>query len=276
MDNLEKNKLVMFFAILLMLLITFGINMALAPEFTFNQLLSLRLGLVFASGLGFYLSKKKEKHNFKDIFFSVLAVNIAFTVVMFFTTELWNLNIQTAKGLAFAKLSDGAVLSLVVIILFLAAGYKWKDMYIVKGRLFLGIAIGIVLFSLMAYLAIFQPGKEISEEFLRKNAIWILIFILSNAFMEELLFRGIFLQQISKYVKPGLAVLLTSIVFALAHIQVLYAPNLLMFLLIVFVLGLLWALLMRFTKSIIASVLFHAGADILIIIDIFRNYSAGI
>jgi len=149
-------------------------------------------------------------------------------------------------------------------------------MYIVKGRLFLGIAIGIVLFSLMAYLAIFQPGKEISEEFLRKNAIWILIFILSNAFMEELLFRGIFLQQISKYVKPGLAVLLTSIVFALAHIQVLYAPNLLMFLLIVFVLGLLWALLMRFTKSIIASVLFHAGADILIIIDIFRNYSAGI
>jgi len=49
-----------------------------------------------------------------------------------------------------------------------------------------------------------------------------------------------------------------------------------MFLLIVFVLGLLWALLMRFTKSIIASVLFHAGADILIIIDIFRNYSAGI
>ena len=256
--------------------VIFGINMALAPNLSFYQLLGARLGFVTISAFGFYICKKKKKHNLKNLLYSVLAVNIVFTVVMFFTTGLWNFNIQSAKGLALAKLSDSAVLSFVVIILFLLAGYRWRDMYIVKGRMLIGIVIGLILFSLMAYLAIFQPGKEISGEFLRKNTIWILIFIFSNAFMEELLFRGIFLQQISKFVKPGLSIIPTSIVFAIAHFQVLYAPNLLMFLLIVFILGILWALLMRFTKSIIASVLFHAGTDILIMIDVFKNYGAGI
>ena len=274
MKALLNNRIVLSFIFLTILVIVFGVNMVIAPKISYNQLLILRILLVALSAIGVFYAKKKKKENLYAFLFAILSVNIAFTIVMFFTTDLLGLNIQSAKGLALAKLSDSMVISLVVIILFIVAGFKFKDMYISKGRIIIGLTVGLCLFCLMTYLAIFQPGKEISSEFLKANAGWVLVFILSNAFMEELIFRGIFLQQLSKFLKPGLSILITSLVFAFAHYQVLYAPNLLMFLLIVFILGILWALLIHFTKSMIASVLFHAGTDILIIIDIFTNYGA--
>ena len=67
---------------------------------------------------------------------------------------------------------------------------------------------------------------------------------------------------------------MAAIVFALAHVQVNYTAQVAGFVAFVFVLGLLWGLLMQKSKSIWGSVLFHAGADVAIILPIMQGMSA--
>lgn len=58
----------------------------------------------------------------------------------------------------------------------------------------------------------------------------------------------------------------------LAHAPVQYAPNILWFLAILLVLSLAWGYVIQKTESLWGSVLFHAGADLLIIVGIFETY----
>jgi len=143
-----------------------------------------------------------------------------------------------------------------------------------SGKLGLGLIIGVSTFLLMGFLAVNNPEQPIELDFLQRNIIWILIFVFSNAFMEELLFRGIFLKQLNKFLKPMCTIILTSIVFAASHLQVSYTPDVLFFAAMVLILGLIWGILMHYTKSIIASLLFHAGADLLIILPIYATFGA--
>jgi membrane protease YdiL (CAAX protease family) len=86
--------------------------------------------------------------------------------------------------------------------------------------------------------------------------------------MEELWFRGIFLKKFEPFLGSVLSLVLTSVVFTLAHIGATYADGfgLLRFLALLFPLSLAWGYVMQKTDSIWGSVLFHAGADLLVII----------
>jgi len=92
--------------------------------------------------------------------------------------------------------------------------------------------------------------------------------------MEELLFRGILLERVEALTGKWLALLATTLVFALAHVQVNYAAHLWGFVAFVAVLGALWGLLMQKSKGIWGSVLFHAGADVAIILPIYQAMAA--
>ena len=96
---------------------------------------------------------------------------------------------------------------------------------------------------------------------------WILFFIFANAFMEELWLRALFLRPLVSLTGPIVAIVLTAAVFALLHIGVSYMSKeeRFRFLLILFLLGLVWGACLHFTGSIIASTLFHAGADLMIV-----------
>ncbi|MFC2014808.1 lysostaphin resistance A-like protein [Chloroflexota bacterium] len=94
---------------------------------------------------------------------------------------------------------------------------------------------------------------------------WILLFVLSNGFMEELLFRGLFLKRYEPFLGKGLSNLLTAIVFTLMHTQVTYALQMFQFLLIALTLSLVWGYLIQKTNSLWGAVLFHAAGDCLII-----------
>ena len=111
-----------------------------------------------------------------------------------------------------------------------------------------------------------EPG------FIRQNFTWILVFVFANSFMEELLFRGIFLEKLNCFFKPVWSVTLTSICFAAPHLTVNYSPNVLFFSGIVFILGMMCGYAMHYTRSLIAPVLIHAGADLMIIIPVFAAY----
>ena len=115
-------------------------------------------------------------------------------------------------------------------------------------------------------------GQNISLDMIIPWTPWILIFVLSNGFMEELLFRGLFLKKFTQFFKPWTSNLLIALIFTIAHTQVTYTPDLPIFLIVVFLLALVWGYLMQKTDSIWGSALFHAGADMLIIIGIFSYF----
>ena len=179
---------------------------------------------------------------------------------------------ESSKGFALSKLSDSLIISLVLILSFIFGGYKLKSIYLTKGRLIPGLIIGILVFTVFGYLAISNPQQRIEPDFLRKNLVWILIFVFANGFMEELIFRGIFLKKLNRYMKPVWSIILTSICFAAPHLTVNYTPDVLYFFGIVFGLGMICGYAMYYTRSIIAPMLIHAGADLLIILQVFASY----
>lgn len=91
----------------------------------------------------------------------------------------------------------------------------------------------------------------------------LLAVVLGNGFLEELVFRGLFLGKYESVFGPYLANAVQAAIFALAHVGVSYTPFALVFIvLIVFPMGLLLGYLMRSSRGIVAGSLFHAGADI--------------
>jgi len=274
--DMQFNKLSSFFIALIVVLAVFMLNMTFAGIMPANVMMISRVVLIFLFFIIWRLYRRKKQTNVKNMAFILMVINLAFFVVSFFTAVFWDLNLQSPKGIALAKLNDGFIISLVLILSFLFGGFKLKDIFIAKGKLSLGLITGIITFSIMGFLALNNPQNPINSEFLVKNIFWILLFIFANAFMEELLFRGIFIKQLNNFLKPVWTIILTAVVFAAAHLQVTYTEDVLFFSAIVLILGLIWGFLMHYTKSIIASVLFHAGADLMIIIPVYSSFGVSV
>jgi membrane protease YdiL (CAAX protease family) len=168
--------------------------------------------------------------------------------------------------------------SLVVIGILAVAKFSGEDLaslYIRKGRLILGLSVGLVTAAALLALTMLQPAvRALGTPRLMSLAPWILLFVASNAFMEELLFRGLLLGRYEPLIGKWLAIVSTALAFSLAHMQVTYAPNLRGFLLVTLGLSIAWGWLMQKTGSLWGSVLFHAGADLLIILRIFSSFRA--
>jgi membrane protease YdiL (CAAX protease family) len=263
-----------FFLAFLLILGVFLLNMTFAGRLSSGVLLLTRVLLTAVFAAGILVFRMVRNDHARKLSFILMTVNLAFLVVSFFTTGFWGIDLQTPAGIAYAKLSDSVIISLVLLAMFFLGGYRPKDVYLATGRLVPGLIIGILAFILMGFLAMNNPDQPLEAGFLRSNLLWILVFVFSNAFMEELLFRGILLKPLGGFMKPVWAIVLTSVVFAAAHLQVTYTPDVLFFAGITLVLGLIWGWLMHFTRSLIASVLFHAGADLIIIVPIFNSLGA--
>lgn len=269
MEKIIASKTFSFFATFLVML---AVTMTLFSPIPSEIKLIIRILFIIGFFTSWVLFKKHNYTNCKDLAFAFLALNIAFLIVSFFTPSFWNLEQETSNGLALIKLSDAVIICFVLLLIFVIGGYKLKDLYLTKGRLFPGLIIGILFFILFGYLAINNPEHKVDPTFLRKNYLWILIFVFANGFLEELVFRGIFLEKLNRYMKPMWAILLTSICFAVPHLMVNYDPNVLVFTGVVFLLGIICGLAMHYTRSIIAPMLIHAGADLMIIMQIFIAY----
>ena len=261
-----------FIKFILVLLLILTVSMTLFSPIPSNIKFILRVIFIvmfFASWIWF---KRRDQPDLKYLAFALLALNLAFLIVTPFTAEFWNLKQDTSRGFALIKLSDSVILSSVLMLSFVVGGYKLKSIYLTKGHLIPGLIAGILFFILSGYLALNNPQYKIEPGFLRKNIVWILVFVLANGFMEELFFRGIFLEKLNTFFKPLWSIILLSICFAAPHLTVNYQPNVLFFSAIVFVLGMICGYAMYRTGSIIAPGLIHAGADLMIIIPVFASY----
>jgi membrane protease YdiL (CAAX protease family) len=242
-----------------------------APMSLFVKLL-IRVLFIAIFLFGWWFFRKKNNENAKHISFVLLVLNIAFLIVTPFTSDFWNLNMDTARGFALSKFSDAIIICTVICLSFLLSGYRLSELYLAKGNLLWGLIIGSFFFVLFGYLALNNPQAKPDPVFLSGKYPWILLFVFSNSLLEELIFRGIFLDKLVRYFKPLGSIIITSLCFAIPHLTVNYQPDVIVFAGIVFILGMICGSAMYYTRSLIAPVLIHAGADLLIIIPVFSTY----
>jgi membrane protease YdiL (CAAX protease family) len=186
--------------------------------------------------------------------------------------ELFGLTPVNPQGIALAKLSESLWRVIPILVLMAVVGAGRQSMYLTKGKIALGLAIGVagfVGFAALAFIPLVSRGGMLNK--LLSLSPWILIFVLSNGFMEELLYRGLFLKRYEVFLGKGLSNILAAVVFTLVHLQVTYVSDLSKFLFILFPLALVWGYLMQKTDSLWGSVIFHAGADCMIIFGIFAS-----
>jgi membrane protease YdiL (CAAX protease family) len=266
---MKTNKVIMFSVIFSVILV---VCMTLFSPIPANIKLIIRIILLTVFFILWRLFTRKGLTDLKNLAFALMVLNLAFLIVSFFTAELLQLKSDTSRGFALSKLSDSVIISAVLIVSFMIGGYKLKSIYLTQGRLLQGLIMGILVFLILGYLAINNPQAKMGAGFLRKNFIWILVFVFANGFMEELIFRGIFLEKLNCFFKPVWSIILSSICFAAPHLTVNYSPDVLFFTGIVLILGLICGYAMQYTRSIIAPMLMHAGADLMIIVPIFAAY----
>ena len=266
---MKRNIIITFAITFLVLLAT---TMTLFTPMPGNIKMVIRLFLLVISITAWLVFKKQNYHRASLLCFSLFVLNLAFLIVSPFTAEFLNLDITRPKGIALSKLSDSLIISTVIIISIIIAKQSPKSIYLTRGRLVTGLAVGLFFFLLFGLLAFKNPGQPVDPSFLKNNWVWILIFVMANGFMEELVFRGLFLEKLNLIFNHHYSILLTSICFALPHIIVQYQANVLLFTGICFVLGMLCGYAMHYTRSIIAPTLIHAGADLMIMVPIFATY----
>ena len=279
-------KAVRFLILVVLGLVVFGAIMTFAGSIPTNAHVVVRAGLMAVLGALWWVARREGPlQPWRPVLFAMFAVVAGLTVAWYGQTPITTLLHLgfTPLSSAVAKAVQAGLVAVTMIVLTLASGENLASLQLRKGRLLLGLSFGLVGFLIFTGLT-FLPGgpgglKVASTAgglaTLMALAPAVAIFIFSNAFMEELLFRGILIERYQALVGKWGALAATTIVFAAAHVQVDYTSQLLTFLGIVLVLGFLWGLLMQKSRSIWGSVLFHAGADVAVILPLYQAMIAG-
>jgi membrane protease YdiL (CAAX protease family) len=183
----------------------------------------------------------------------------------------------TPAGHAWQKVIEGIIVIGTVLLLNKLAGGSLGSIYVQKGNLKLGLIIGLVTFLLAVAgsfpMATLFKARDLSLARVVPWIPWVLIYVLVNAAMEELMFRGLFLRKLQPFFGKFLANFLVAFVFTALHGTVSYSADNLIFVAVVFPLALGWGYVMQKTDAVWGSILFHAGMDIPIMLGIFSNLS---
>ena len=249
----------------------------LSPYLPQTALLGFHAGLtVVLLIIALLLRRSGKGKPFWPVFYAFFVAGAAVLTSGLFSGDLLRLFKETAatpQGIALAKFSESILRVIPILVLMPVMGFDWRSMYLAAGkvRFWLPIAIAaMVVFPALAYFPLSSSQPGVLDKLLPLWP-WILLFVLSNGFMEELLYRGVFLKRYEPFLGKGLSIILTAIVFALMHTQVTYAAQMIQFLVIVLVLSLIWGILIQKTDSLWGAVLFHAAGDCLIIFGAYAS-----
>lgn len=184
----------------------------------------------------------------------------------------------TSEGKTYTTVLTALLVVLPIVFITKISGKKMSSIYLNKGNLRLGLIIGLATFlfflitSVPASIWVFG-GKEISSDHLISLTPWIAIFVFSNAIKEEILFRGLFLKKFEYFLGATPSNFLQATIFSLAHLYVPFDSFLPIYLFMTFLLGLGFGAVVQKTDSALAAILFHAGADIPVILAVFSLLS---
>ncbi len=194
-----------------------------------------------------------------------------------------NINIQTTpiNGIVLSMFFSTLLVVFSIVVLALVSGDRLPDIYVKKGNLKSGLAIGLLGFFTFAIFSIpiaslLFNGQNLSVDRVISWSPWILVIVVCNGMREELLYRGLFLKKYMSVFGPGISNLLQALIFSLSHTvagrgSVPYTSFTVAFVLITFLLGIILGYLMRKTDGIVGPILFHAGSDIPVFLGIISN-----
>jgi membrane protease YdiL (CAAX protease family) len=249
----------------------------LSPYLPQTALLGFHAGLTAVLLIiALFLRRSGKGKPYWPVFYAFFVAGAAVLTSGLFSSDLLILfkqTVATPQGIALAKFSESILRVIPILVLMPIMGFDWRSMYLAAGkvRFWLPIAIAaFVVFPALAYFPLSSSQAGVLDKLLPLWP-WILLFVLSNGFMEELLYRGVFLKRYEPFLGKGLSIILTAIVFALMHTQVTYAAQMIQFLVIVLVLSLIWGILIQKTDSLWGAVLFHAAGDCLIIFGAYAS-----
>jgi hypothetical protein len=248
----------------------------LSARLPIGALLYIHAGLTALLLVAALLLRRSERgKDYWQVFYVLFVAGLAVLLSTLFSDsllELFRLRPGSPSWIAVAKLSESLWRVIPILVLMAIVGADRRSLYLNRGKFGLGLAVGIAGFVGFAGLAFIPLAKQAGMlNKLLSLSPWIFIFVLANGFMEELLYRGLFLKRFEPFLGKGLSNLLTASVFTLSHVQVSYVSDVFKFLLVVFPLALIWGYLMQKTDSLLGSVLFHAGADCMIIFGIYAS-----
>ena len=224
------------------------------------------------------LQKSKQYKKYGQIFYGLLILLVAVSldwIIGIYLIKYVGIRDTTPSGWAFQKLNECVVIVSVVILLTKLSPTSLGSIFIQKGNLKQGLSIGVIAFILAAAgsipMATLFNAKNLTLARIIPWLPWILTFVLANATMEEIMFRGLFLRKLEPFYGKFISNLMIAIVFTVLHGAANYTADQYIFLAILFPLALAWGYVMQKTDAVWGSILFHAGMDIPIILGIFSN-----
>jgi len=219
------------------------------------------------------------------ILFAFFTALTAISIDYYLSLSQWILPVlgiiqRSPAGYAIEKLESSLLGILIVLALNRLAGQSLESLYIRRGNLGLGLTVGLAAFALMIagvipVTGMFFKGENLTWARILPWTPWVLIFVLANASNEELILRGLLIGKMEPFLGKFATNLVTTIPFVFLHAFTSYSANNTLFLALQLLpLSLAWCWLMQKTNSIWGSILFHAAADIPVIVGLLSGMAA--
>jgi membrane protease YdiL (CAAX protease family) len=232
--------------------------------------------ILFLSTIILYKTGRSWNKYWK-ISFALLISSVGLVLAGFFGnwyTLIPGLSLSTVEGISIAKVAEVIPIVVTILVGTWLVERDFTPVFIRGGDLKKTMKIGLIVspVALIPFFALGGLGLSVGLDVILAWLPWMCIFGFSNAFMEELMVRGLFLKKYNTIFGKNTSLLLTSVIFALFHqavTQYTDSVTFTIFLLITFILGLLWGYVMQKSDSIWGAVLAHAIADILLLITVF-------
>lgn len=246
-----------------------------------NVRIAIKIFVPIILSIPIAIFEMKKLRLYRDITIGFFSISIGLLLARFLGTwysYIPGITPGSIEEAALAKFAEVLPIVIPVIIISIAIGTgpvrELKHLSIVGGNIPKSILL-VIIFTPLAIIQFLLMGGlavTVTLETIISWMPWFLLFAISNAFMEELIFRGLFLKKYENLFGDRIALIQTSFIFAIFHIAILSGVGLeiaISFLMFIFVLGLAWGYMVQKTDSIWGAVIAHMIADILLLITVF-------
>ncbi|MFW9793919.1 MAG: lysostaphin resistance A-like protein [Candidatus Thorarchaeota archaeon] len=233
------------------------------------------VGVMFFTNFILFHSGRKDKY--WKLSFSFLIASIGLLLAWIFGrwyTLIPGISLSTVEGIAIAKVAEVLPIVLSIIVGIWVTEREFTSVFLRGGSIRKSIKLGLLASpaALFPFVALGGLGFSASLHDVISWIPWICVFAFSNALMEELMIRGIFLREYESIFGQRHSLVLTSIIFGLFHQAIIGFPDLItisVYFSIPLVLGLVWGYIIQKSDNIWGAVLAHMVADIFFVLVIF-------
>jgi len=226
----------------------------------------------------FLVYQRLDDVSLRRVVFGFFSVSIGFLVAWILrgVPGVLPIDVDSVLGWGVSKFAEAAPICFCVFYLGRRNGDSFVSLGLREGAVGRSIVYGLFasVLGFVQYFAMF--GFVFGFSFAQVLAWfpWLLLFSVSNAVLEELIFRGLFLEKIGVLLGEKWALFLISFIFAVFHVALLPFMGLSMMIVFtsfLFIQGYVWGYILQKTGSLWGGIIAHAFADILFVLAVFSG-----